>query len=245
MRQKKEQSEWVGIGDLMAGVIGVMVLMLVYVMLLVQDAEGERQDEASEQEKKFERVQKLNQGLVSQLGVLKTELGNAKRIISGYSREDSLIAIQADDLYNSFPSYTREAVQLDRVSIFLDEKSSFKSGEYCVSDKLDLVLKGMAPKLKEFLEKNRNRILVIEGHADPDAILSPPRMNCGYPCVVKNNVDLALCRALQAKRIIINASEMTSEFSERIGVISYGYNKRRGSYELDRRVEIRIEPIEY
>ena len=140
----------------------------------------------------------------------------------------------------------KDVIKMDTVrGVYILEKNGFASGEYCVSDALKKALKLLASKIKVLLETDPHTIVLIEGHADQDPVLgSPKRDDCNLHCYVKDNIDLALCRARQAREELISAVDMNSNLSERISVVSYGLNRlvaNETDKSLNRRVEIKIE----
>lgn len=233
IRNKKKDSEWVGIGDLMAGVIGMIVLMLVSAMIQAKQSDSSLNEKLQEKAAEVDDLRQEIDGLSGRLGM-------ATRKIEDERKKDSLNQARVQAAWNDLPPDIREIVVLKNGVFYLAE-SGFASGEYCVSPNLNQALRRFAPNLRKILAESSRNILIIEGHADPDPILGPPNQSYCFSCSVKNNVDLALCRALAAKKIIIEASGMDYDLSERIGVISYGFNKQVGSHDQDRRVEIRIE----
>lgn len=115
---------------------------------------------------------------------------------------------------------------------------TFPFGSAMLDKAMDPIVKEIATKLKQYMEKNLAIEVLIEGHTDPAAVRSVVNRG-GY---FENNIQLSTLRAANVRDSLLKY--MGSSYAERIGVAGYGAtrlkNKIKPLSAENRRIEIRI-----
>jgi len=211
---RKSASFWISTGDLMAGVVAVMVVLLIMTAL------------ASSTER---------------LGRLQTEVSvqNERHMVE-LSRKQSIAEILRrirDEIDKSGMSAYLE-VSLDGRRMRVKD-ATFGLGSGCLNPTVKTLLsERVGDTLRSYLEHNQSISLLIEGHSDSIPV-GRTLMGCG---VADDNYTLSTVRARNARNVLVE--NWPEELKKRVAVSAFGPTRplpgRPDADPANRRVEILI-----
>lgn len=212
---------WIPVADLMSGVVGVAIIMLV-VALHKQETE----DAARVVEREQRRAEEMESRRRSLTGALQ---GLARRV-----EED-------DDLAMAL------TVLPEKGSITL-RQGTFEEASACLMAPVEAALADAGLQLLDLLAKDPSYTLLIEGHSDRQRLAIPniSRNRCGP---FDDNLMLSTARAREARRAIVVG--WPDELAQRVRIAGFGDSKpltgsddTPESQARNRRVEISVRKDE-
>ena len=160
------------------------------------------------------------------------------------SNEKEKEIVMLTDTYNEFVAQLKKEIKQgeikiiqlsDRLSVVMDEKILFPSGESEITSEGLNVLERVGIVLKN----TQHKIIRVEGHTDNEQI--NPRLQKKYP----TNWELSTARATNVVRFLQEKVGLEAEFLQPIGMSEYhpvASNKTQAGRSQNRRIEITLLP---
>lgn len=211
-----DENEWISIGDLMSGVVGVVMLLFVGASVAASEqAERSRQEKRERERVAQEEAAKRVAGIRSALLDFEQEIER-----TGH-RELASIDIQSQ-----------------RIRF---KEATFQLGSACVQPLASAVLTSWSGRIRRLLEERHDREINIEGHTDSFPVTVRPGMpnRCAQ---FDDNFTLSAARARQA-RLVLTAG-WPEELRDRVALAGFGDTRplpgQPRTSPDNRRVEIAI-----
>lgn len=175
--------EWISVADLMAGVVGVVVLLFVVTAVsraaeAAREAELRRQGELRETEQRRLAAQKKQETIAARFQRIEERLQAADlKAYVGVDAENRILTLR---------------------------ETTFERGDTCMSRRGQEVVRAAGGPLLELLRANPSSRLVIEGHSDNVPVKGLVRRACG---AYDDNLTLSAVRARTARLALIGASD--------------------------------------
>ena len=190
---------------------GVMaVVMLLLVMSVLQRTFAE-----------IKHKQEMEQGIAAQKKQLSTALNDLKESLKSQGSEELV------------------AVDISSGKITLRD-NVFDRGSACITKRAQDTIRGIEPRIAEFLQQNAHGQVVVEGHTDNLPVSRPVTDFVRFCTVYDDNYTLSAARAREARRLLIG--EIAEDQARRVIVAGYGDSHPLGtvppSDSRNRRVEV-------
>ena len=236
-----------GIGDLMAGVVAILIVLF---LASAWRASVERsQNEKNLQQEKdsckaAEKARKEHD--------FSTKMKDEARKEEIASREAALEKMLKDIAID-----VAAEGQGDRINVNVEEhvirisEATFRSGKTCISDEPKALLRRWGQRVRPHLENDRSLRIQIEGHSDANPLHKERRDECG---VANDNYSLSAIRARNARDELIKGwrkskQEDTHLLENRVDVTglaaSHPLKDLAPTDGRNRRVEIRFKMERY
>ena len=229
-----ESNEWISIGDLMAGVVGVVMLMFVSAAV-VSSAQADRQ-RRSDQEARAQAEQAAAHERAQARAV--EEQARAAEAQRRRSTQARLVELRKGIIQDGF----QEIVQVDplhkRITL---REATFASGSACVRPQARRALARISQGLRTQLEEIGDNTIRVEGHTDAVRVIL--RTGGAHLCALfDDNFTLSAARAREARNALITG--WPEALRDRVTLAGLGdtqpVNGDRFS-PLNRRIEIFIQ----
>ena len=169
--------EWISIGDLMAGVIPVVVLMFMVAALQSQLAAAENVEREQQEQRR------------------KLELAATAAALRARGVVGALEAFSANVQRRGLGDVIEVDVAGRRILL---QEATFRSGSACLSARVNAALQEQSAGLRELLMSSSEVEVVVEGHTDNEPVGRLPSR--GYACALyDDNYTLSTARARQAQ----------------------------------------------
>jgi chemotaxis protein MotB len=222
---KENASEWISISDLMAGVLGIVILLLVTVILQKIVIDLKYNQEKQEYIKAKEKVDQLEK--LEKERLLREE---KIRLILMQIKKD-IISKKLDDL-----------IYIDDKNFKITLKSnSFESGSACVKDQMKNILDLISIGFLNINQIDQGIEILIEGHSDNLPVLMPVNNFTRNCTIYDDNYTLSAARARETRNHML---KKLSNIAHRMIVGGYGDSRPLKEFKPNdpqqRRIEIRL-----
>lgn len=222
---KAKASEWISISDLMAGVLGIVILLLVTLMLqkialdLKYNTEKQEYIKAKE---KVDMLEKLEKERLLRESKIREILTNIK---------NEIISKKLNELIN---------IDERNFKITLNA-NSFESGSACVKNKMKNILDLISTGFLQINHIDYGIEILIEGHSDNLPVLLPVN-NYEKNCTIyDDNYTLSAARARETRNHML---KKLSKMANHMIVGGYGDSRPLKEFKpsdpQQRRIEIRL-----
>ncbi len=208
--------EWMSIGDLMAGVVGVVMLLFVGASVVASE-----QAERSQQERR-QRDQEAREEITRRQAGIRSALLDFEQDIDRTGHRQ-LVSID---------------IQSQKIRF---KEATFALGSACVQPAARTVIASWSDRIRRLLEERSDREINIEGHTDSFPVTVRPGVlnRCAQ---FDDNFTLSAARARQARQVL--TAGWPESLRERVALAGFGDTRPLAGQKRDspdnRRVEIAI-----
>lgn len=213
--------EWVSISDLMSGVVGLMVVLFAVAAVRVTEAEREAREVKEKAERERAEAVERKQATISK----------------------AFFIIAADIEQQGLTEFIEVDVEAHRLKL---RDATFRSGSACVDGRARAALVSAAPRLREVLQENPERVVFIEGHTDSNPVLNSTSSRESACARFDDNYTLSTARAREARSVVVNG--WSEDLRNRVGLAGFGDSRpileADRKSRIQRRVEISVRDAE-
>jgi chemotaxis protein MotB len=213
MSRASEASKWLSVGDLMAGVVGVLVLMLVMAALQQQVERAEQKKREDEAETARLELEQKRVGAVFDRMVLRVEELDLQGVI------------EVD-------------AKLRKIRL---KEGTFPSGSACLNRRVGGVLSEYSGEFRTILEEpdHEEWVLMVEGHSDSVPVLRPGTDKAALCALYDDNYTLSSARAREARAVIV--AGWPEVIQERVALAGFGPSRPLDATDTEAAVNRRVE----
>ena len=238
-RRSSLGDEWVVIGDLMAGVVGVMVVMFSVAALQVGQTALEARETADELQQAEGERQKSEATVAAQRDALeaqRVELQQERqRGVSGAFAE-----LEGAAASRGLSDVLVADVSHERLRL---RQGTFELGSACLDPSVAGILRQWSPSLRELLEATADLTVMVEGHTDARPVINSRSTKATHCARFDDNYTLSAGRAREARASLVEG--WPPELTERVAVAAFGQSRPLPGLDRlspeNRRVEIHLE----
>ena len=213
MSRVAEASKWLSVGDLMAGVVGVLVLMLVMAAL-------QQQVERAEQREREDAAEQARLDL------------EQKRVGAVFER----MVLRVEDL--DLEGVIEVDAQLRKIRL---TEGTFPSGSACLNRRVGSMLAEYGDEFRTILEEPDHEawVLMVEGHTDSVPVSRPGTDKAALCALYDDNYTLSSARAREARAVIV--AGWPEALQKRVALAGFGPSRPLDATDTEAAVNRRVE----
>ncbi|MDD2729044.1 OmpA family protein [Malikia sp.] len=170
------------------------------------------------------------------------EIKHKQEMEQGVAAQKKQLSAALNDLKVSLQSQGSEelvAVDINSGKITLRD-NVFDRGSACITKRAQDAIRGIEPRIMEFLRQNTHGQVVVEGHTDNLPVSRPVTDFARFCTVYDDNYTLSAARAREARRLLVG--DVADDQAGRVIVAGYGdshpLDNVQPSDSKNRRVEV-------